>query len=207
MSSGLWQHFLLQGRISWSTTWLSNSSSSCCHTFTLMGIPGLEAAHLWLSIPPTCIYISSLVENCTVLFVVRTDPSLHQPMYYFLPMLDAFDLGFSLSTVPTVMCIFWVNYCLGLLYSFLLILRVLSAPGHGFRWLRGHLLPTEILLHPHPRQDRQDWAGCPLQMPAECAAITLLAEKVAILMLPPALPHLLPASGPGQAVVCRHHAQ
>ncbi|NXI67538.1 O51Q1 protein, partial [Anseranas semipalmata] len=90
--------------------WSSNSSSTCCSAFLLMGIPGLEAAHVWLSIPFTCIYIASLVGNCTILFVIRTDPSLHKPMYCLLAMLAISDLGLSLSTMPTVMSIFWVNY-------------------------------------------------------------------------------------------------
>ncbi|KAM6099597.1 LOW QUALITY PROTEIN: olfactory receptor 51Q1-like [Theristicus caerulescens] len=46
--------------------------------------------------------------NCTILFVVRTDPSLHEPMYQFLSMLAITSL--SLSTMPTVMSVFWVNY-------------------------------------------------------------------------------------------------
>ncbi|NXC48490.1 O51Q1 protein, partial [Penelope pileata] len=90
--------------------WPSNSSSSCCHAFVLTGIPRLEAAHLWLSVPFTCIYVASLVGNCTILFVIRTDPSLHEPMYCFLSMLAISDIGLSLSTMPTVMSIFWADH-------------------------------------------------------------------------------------------------
>ncbi|NXK50916.1 O51Q1 protein, partial [Chauna torquata] len=90
--------------------WSSNNSNICCSAFILTGIPGLETAHIWLSIPFTCIYIASLVGNCTILFVIRTNPSLHKPMYCFLSMLAISDLGLSLSTMPTVMSIFWVNY-------------------------------------------------------------------------------------------------
>ncbi|KFV85555.1 Olfactory receptor 51Q1, partial [Struthio camelus australis] len=77
--------------------------------FILMGIPGLEAAHVWLSIPFACIYIAALAGSCTILFVIRTDPSLHEPMYQFLSMLATTDLGLSLSTMPTVMGICWFN--------------------------------------------------------------------------------------------------
>ncbi|XP_065503858.1 olfactory receptor 51Q1-like [Caloenas nicobarica] len=88
---------------------VSNSSSSSSHTFVLTGIPGLDAAHVWLSIPFTCIYVASLVGNCTIFFVIRSDPSLHEPMYQLLSMLAMTDLGLSLSTTPTVMSVFWAN--------------------------------------------------------------------------------------------------
>ncbi|XP_062434758.1 olfactory receptor 51Q1-like [Rhea pennata] len=78
--------------------------------FRLIAIPGLEAAHIWLSIPFTCIYVVALVGNCTILFVIGTDPSLHEPMYSFLSMLAITDLGLSLSTMPTVMGVFWANH-------------------------------------------------------------------------------------------------
>uniref|UniRef100_A0A8C2Y7J7 Olfactory receptor family 51 subfamily Q member 1 n=1 Tax=Coturnix japonica TaxID=93934 RepID=A0A8C2Y7J7_COTJA len=58
-----------------------------------MGIPGLEAAHLWLSIPLTCIYIP-IMGICTILFVVRTNPASTRPCWMS-------DLGFSLHTLPS----------------------------------------------------------------------------------------------------------
>ncbi|KAM6211522.1 LOW QUALITY PROTEIN: olfactory receptor 51Q1-like [Sarcoramphus papa] len=62
------------------------------------------------SIPFTCIYIVSLAGNCTILSVIGSDLSLHEPMYQFLSMLAITDFGLSLSTTPTVMSVFWVNY-------------------------------------------------------------------------------------------------
>ncbi|KAM9602304.1 LOW QUALITY PROTEIN: olfactory receptor 51Q1-like [Morphnus guianensis] len=89
--------------------WLSNSSNSSCYMFILAGILRLEAAHTWLTIPFTCIYIVSYTGNCTILFVIGSDTSLHEPMYQFLSMLAITNLGLSLSTTPTVMSVF-VNY-------------------------------------------------------------------------------------------------
>lgn len=77
--------------------------------FLLTGIPGQEAAHIWISIPFCSIYVVSMVGNTVILFIVKTDPSLHEPMYIFLSMLALTDLGLSISTVPTVMGIFWFN--------------------------------------------------------------------------------------------------
>ncbi|GAB5577470.1 olfactory receptor 51V1-like [Prionailurus iriomotensis] len=42
-----------------------------------------------------------------VLHVIRTEPSLHQPMFYFLAMLALTDLCMGLSTVHTVLGVLW----------------------------------------------------------------------------------------------------
>ncbi|XP_004618410.3 olfactory receptor 51Q1-like [Sorex araneus] len=77
--------------------------------FILTGIPGFEAYHIWISIPFCCLYTISIVGNTTILSVIRTEPSLHQPMYLFLSMLALTDLGLTLSTLPTVMQLLWFN--------------------------------------------------------------------------------------------------
>ncbi|XP_037696114.1 olfactory receptor 51Q1-like [Choloepus didactylus] len=77
--------------------------------FILTGIPGLESSHIWISIPFCCLYTISIVGNTTILTVIRTETSLHQPMYLFLSMLALTDLGLTLSTLPTVMQLLWFN--------------------------------------------------------------------------------------------------
>ncbi|XP_071473256.1 olfactory receptor 51V1-like [Marmota flaviventris] len=79
-------------------------------TFVLTGVPGLEVYSLWLSIPFSSIYAMVFLGNFMILHVIRTEPSLHQPMFYFLAMLSLTDLCIGLSTVYTV---------LGVLYGFM----------------------------------------------------------------------------------------
>ncbi|XP_049747240.1 olfactory receptor 51F2-like [Elephas maximus indicus] len=83
--------------------------NSTSPAFFLTGVPGLEWAHVWISIPFCCLYLTALSGNTLILFVVFTEPSLHEPMYYFLSMLSTTDIGLCISTLVTVLGIFWLN--------------------------------------------------------------------------------------------------
>ena len=76
----------------------------------MTGIPGLEAAHGWISIPFFFMYTVALTGNCLILLAVRRTHSLHQPMYYFLSMLALSDVGLSLSTLPSTLAVLWFDY-------------------------------------------------------------------------------------------------
>ncbi|XP_026517583.1 olfactory receptor 51G2-like [Terrapene carolina triunguis] len=77
--------------------------------FLLTGIPGQEDVYLWISIPFCLMYVISIVGNSVILFIIKTDSSLHEPMYIFLSMLVITDLGLSLSTMPTILGIYLFN--------------------------------------------------------------------------------------------------
>ncbi|XP_051843474.1 olfactory receptor 51I2-like [Antechinus flavipes] len=87
-----------------------NSSFFQPSAFLLIGIPGLEAVHGWVSIPFSSIYTMALTGNFLILLAVRRTPSLHQPMYYFLSMLALTDLGLTMCTLPTTLGVLWFDY-------------------------------------------------------------------------------------------------
>uniref|UniRef100_A0A8C8RIP3 Olfactory receptor n=1 Tax=Pelusios castaneus TaxID=367368 RepID=A0A8C8RIP3_9SAUR len=103
--------------------------------FILLGIPGLEGAHGWISIPFCSAYILILLGNCLLLAVIKMEPSLHEPMYIFLSMLSLNHLVVSSIAVPRILCIIWFKYwdtrtetCLAQMYFF----YSLSAMESGF---------------------------------------------------------------------------
>ncbi|KAM9034640.1 olfactory receptor 52L1-like [Sarcophilus harrisii] len=99
---------------------LGNSSwGLSTFSFYLMGIPGLEESQHWIALPLGSLYVLALVGNVTILLIIRTDTSLHQPMYLFLAMLAAIDLILASSTAPKALavlmsfsCEIWYPTCL-----------------------------------------------------------------------------------------------
>ncbi|KAM9171897.1 olfactory receptor 52N4-like [Pangshura tecta] len=86
-----------------------NLTTSDPSTFILNGIPGLEDAHVWISIPFSIFYIVGLFGNFMLLFVVGKEQTLHKPMYTLICMLALTDIGTSTSVMPKALCIFWFN--------------------------------------------------------------------------------------------------
>lgn len=57
----------------------------------------------WLAALLLLLYAISFLGNILILFIVKEEQSLHQPMYYFLSLLSVNDLG----------CPFYIARCTG----------------------------------------------------------------------------------------------
>ncbi|XP_001372389.3 olfactory receptor 51H1-like [Monodelphis domestica] len=79
------------------------------HSFILTGIPGMPEKNPWMAFPLGLLYTLTLLGNCTILSIIKMDRSLHEPMYYFLSILALSDVGLSMSTLPSMLSIFWFN--------------------------------------------------------------------------------------------------
>ncbi|XP_069829107.1 olfactory receptor 52M1-like [Dendropsophus ebraccatus] len=91
---------------------MGTPNNSCFHPsfFVLVGIPGLEHLHVWISIPFFSIFLSAIVGNYTVVLIIVMETTLHQPMYVYFILLAFIDLILAHTTMPKLLSIFWFQY-------------------------------------------------------------------------------------------------
>ncbi|KAM6158395.1 olfactory receptor 52I2-like [Rhynchocyon petersi] len=75
-------------------------------TFFLVGIPGLQFSHPWLGVSLSVMYAVALLGNTLIMTVIWIDPTLQEPMYWFLCVLAAVDIAMASSVVPKMVTIF-----------------------------------------------------------------------------------------------------
>ena len=88
---------------------ISNITVFMPSVFMLIGIPGLESVQCWIGIPFCAMYLTAVIGNALLLIIIKSEPSLHEPMYIFLGMLGVTDIALSTSIVPKMLGIFWFH--------------------------------------------------------------------------------------------------
>ncbi|XP_043849694.1 olfactory receptor 51E1 [Dromiciops gliroides] len=86
-----------------------NGNDTRATYFILIGLPGIEAAQFWLAFPLCFLYLIAVLGNLTIIYIIKTERSLHEPMYLFLCMLSTIDILISTSSMPKMLAIFWFN--------------------------------------------------------------------------------------------------
>lgn len=76
-------------------------------TVILTGIPGLEHVQFWIGFPFFAVCLVALLGNIVLLIIIPAERSLHQPMYIFLAVLAATDIGLCAAIAPKMLAIFW----------------------------------------------------------------------------------------------------
>ncbi|XP_037695615.1 olfactory receptor 52A1-like [Choloepus didactylus] len=88
---------------------ISNATVFMPSVLTLVGIPGLESVQCWIGIPFCVMYLIAMAGNSLLLFIIKSERSLHEPMYIFLGMLGATDIALGSTIMPKMLGIFWFH--------------------------------------------------------------------------------------------------
>ncbi|OBS79811.1 hypothetical protein A6R68_21987, partial [Neotoma lepida] len=87
----------------------TNSSEFQVSEFILLGFPGIHEWQHWFSLPMALLYLVALGANLLILITIYHEPSLHQPMYQFLGILAAVDIGLASTSMPKILAILWFD--------------------------------------------------------------------------------------------------
>ena len=122
---------------------------------TLIGIPGLESVQFWISISFYAMHITAPFGNFLLLVMIKSEPSLHEPIYLFLAMLWVTDITLSTCILPKMLGLFWFHspeiyfdaYLSDMAHLYLPVYWVRYSAGHGLGLLHGNLWSSETCSH------------------------------------------------------------
>ncbi|XP_017520354.3 olfactory receptor 10R2-like [Manis javanica] len=79
------------------------ANSSCVTEFLLLGFSSLGELQLILFVAFLCLYSIILSGNFTIIAVIRSDHSLHTPMYFFLCVLSTSETFYTIVILPKML--------------------------------------------------------------------------------------------------------
>lgn len=74
-------------------------------TFIIVGFPGAKKLQIVYFITFLLIYLLTILGNIVLLVTLKTEPSLHTPMYFFLSNLAVLEIGYTTVTLPKLLAI------------------------------------------------------------------------------------------------------
>ncbi|XP_044143366.1 olfactory receptor 51E1-like [Bufo gargarizans] len=89
--------------------WANSHNCSDTSYFILSGIPSLEDFNFWMGFPLILMYVIAVIGNTSILYIIKVDQELHEPMYIFLFMLSMIDLLLATTTMPKMLEIFLMD--------------------------------------------------------------------------------------------------
>ncbi|KAM7150878.1 olfactory receptor 5A1-like [Macrochelys suwanniensis] len=78
--------------------------------FILLGLSSDPKMQIFLFLVFLVIYLITLVANVLIILVIRADPHLHSPMYFFLSHLSFVDICYSSAVVPKMLVNFLAEH-------------------------------------------------------------------------------------------------
>ncbi|XP_071989386.1 olfactory receptor 52E8-like [Engystomops pustulosus] len=82
---------------------LNNSLVHYYQDFILLGFPGFHESRRLLFIPFFLVYLVILFANSVIIHVVRTESSLHAPMYVLISLLSAVNICSTTTIIPQML--------------------------------------------------------------------------------------------------------
>nr|XP_056720788.1 olfactory receptor 2F1-like [Euleptes europaea] len=82
------------------------SNQTSVREFVFLGFSRVRGTNLWLFAVVFSMYLITLTGNVLIITVIRIDPRLNGPMYFFLSNLSFLDICYTTSVVPQLLAHF-----------------------------------------------------------------------------------------------------
>ncbi|XP_077314065.1 olfactory receptor 6N1-like [Lithobates pipiens] len=79
------------------------SNSSNIYEIVLVGFPYLQQFSIFLFMTLLCIYLFIIAANIIIFFVIQRQPSLHNPMNFFIATLSCLEIFYTSVTIPKML--------------------------------------------------------------------------------------------------------
>ncbi|XP_030042607.1 olfactory receptor 6X1-like [Microcaecilia unicolor] len=82
---------------------MATSNRTVVTEFILLGFPSLRNLSVFLFLIVLLVYTCTIAGNVTIITLIKSDPSLHTPMYFFLCNLSFLEIWYTTAIVPKML--------------------------------------------------------------------------------------------------------